>query len=231
MRKKIILDLCGGTGSWSKPYKEVGYDVRLITLPNYDVTDIIYNSEYMVFNKQNYNVNDLGIHYSDVYGILAAPPCTEFSPQNYGRKKNQQAYFDFDRYKDSPNVDILNACIKIIELCNPVFYAIENPCGIMRKYMGNPQFSFQPFQFGDGWTKKTDIWGKFNIPNFTHTWETCPKLDLYIRPTRTKPSIAFLHKSAITQMPQFANIKVETDAALRAITPPGFAQSFFMANQ
>lgn len=25
---KIILDLCGGTGSWSKPYKEAGYDVR-----------------------------------------------------------------------------------------------------------------------------------------------------------------------------------------------------------
>ncbi len=34
-RDKIILDLCGGTGSWSKPYKEAGYDVRLITLPEY----------------------------------------------------------------------------------------------------------------------------------------------------------------------------------------------------
>ena len=36
-KEKIILDLCGGTGSWSKPYKEAGYDVRLITLPNEDV--------------------------------------------------------------------------------------------------------------------------------------------------------------------------------------------------
>ena len=34
---KIILDLCGGTGAWSKPYKENGYDVRLISLPEYDV--------------------------------------------------------------------------------------------------------------------------------------------------------------------------------------------------
>lgn len=23
---KIILDLCGGTGSWSRPYREAGYD-------------------------------------------------------------------------------------------------------------------------------------------------------------------------------------------------------------
>lgn len=34
---KIILDLCGGSGSWSRPYAQAGYDVRLITLPMYDV--------------------------------------------------------------------------------------------------------------------------------------------------------------------------------------------------
>ena len=36
-KDKIILDLCGGTGSWSKPYKEAGYDVWSITLPRWDV--------------------------------------------------------------------------------------------------------------------------------------------------------------------------------------------------
>ncbi len=35
---KIILDLCGGTGSWSRFYKEAGYDVRVITLREYNVT-------------------------------------------------------------------------------------------------------------------------------------------------------------------------------------------------
>ena len=34
---KIIIDLCGGTGSWSKPYKDAGYDVRLVTFPKDDV--------------------------------------------------------------------------------------------------------------------------------------------------------------------------------------------------
>jgi hypothetical protein len=37
--KKIILDLCGGTGSWSKPYRDAGYDVKVITLLDFDVTD------------------------------------------------------------------------------------------------------------------------------------------------------------------------------------------------
>ena len=36
---KIILDLCGGTGSWSKPYRAAGYDVRVITLPRYNLFD------------------------------------------------------------------------------------------------------------------------------------------------------------------------------------------------
>lgn len=35
--KKIILDLCGGTGSWARPWKEAGYEVITITLPDYDV--------------------------------------------------------------------------------------------------------------------------------------------------------------------------------------------------
>ena len=56
---KVILDLCGGTGSWSKPYREVGYDVRLITLPDHDV--------------RLYQPPD------NVYGILAAPPCTHLA--------------------------------------------------------------------------------------------------------------------------------------------------------
>ena len=53
-KPKIILDLCGGSGSWSRAYVAAGYDVRNITLPAYDVL--------------TYEPPD------NVYGILAAPP-------------------------------------------------------------------------------------------------------------------------------------------------------------
>ena len=207
---KIILDLCGGTGSWSRPYREAGYDVRLITFPDFNV--LIYEPT------------------ENVHGILAAPPCTEFSQLNREKFNNKQLFLEIDKYKNTPSLDILAACLRIIDKCNPVFYAIENPCGSMRKYMGKPQLSFQPYQYGDGWTKKTDVWGKFNIPKPKHTWETCPKLNLYVRPGRKKPSMAFLHKSAKSFIPQLAEFEPETDAALRAITPPGFARAFFEAN-
>ena len=208
---KVILDLCGGTGAWSKPYQDAGYNVIIITLPENDVL--------------TYNPPD------NVYGILAAPPCTEFSPINRNKYKKGEAFFDFDKHKNNINTDILNACIRIIRKCDPVFYAIENPCGLMRKYMGVPNFSFQPYQFGDGWTKKTDIWGKFKVPQFSHTWDSCPKLNLYVRPSRKRPSIAFLHKASQAKIPQLAGFYVDNDAAFRAITPPGFASAFFNENQ
>jgi hypothetical protein len=54
LNKRIILDLCGGTGAWSNPYLQASYDVRVITLPDQDVLT------YLPPEK--------------VWGILAAPP-------------------------------------------------------------------------------------------------------------------------------------------------------------
>ena len=93
---KIILDLCGGTGSWSRPWQLAGYDVRIITLPEYDV--------------RTYTPPE------NVYGILAAPPCTEFSVLNCiasPRTRDEEA-----------GMEIVNACLRIIEQSKPVFLGI-----------------------------------------------------------------------------------------------------------
>ena len=57
------------------------------------------------------------------------------------------------------------------------------------------------------------------------------KLNLYTRPNRDKPNFAFLHKSAWVDIPQLHFHKPQTDAEFRAMTPPGFARAFFVANQ
>ena len=81
---KIILDLCGGTGAWSKPYKDAGYDVRLVTLPDNDV--------------RPYQLPD-----EKIYGILAAPPCTEFSLAKSTKSR------DF-----SKGIEVVAACLELI---------------------------------------------------------------------------------------------------------------------
>ena len=202
--RRIILDLCGGTGSWSKPYQDAGDDVRVITLPEYDVREYIPPQ--------------------GVYGILAAPPCTEFSILNCKAEARER--------DEVSGMEIVNACLKIIKECQPHFWALENPRGYLRKYLGTPKLHFQPWFYGDAWTKATDIWGNFNVPERKFKkWEDVPKLDLYIRPNRGKPSLAYLHKSAWSKIPQMQFHKPETDAEFRAMTPPNFAKEFFKVNR
>lgn len=199
---KIILDLCGGTGAWSKPYRDAGYDVRNITLPDFDVR--VY------------------IPPENVHGILSAPPCTEFSIV-----KNHKLNRDLVK-----GMEIVNACIKIIESCNPKFWVIENPVGYLTLFLRKPRYTFQPWYFGDGWTKRTMLWGKFNLPIRKYwKWENVPKIEgLYVRPGRKTPSIAFNHKNHKRFIKSLDPFKVDTDASFRAITPQGFAQAFFEAN-
>ena len=205
VKRPIILDLCGGSGSWSKPYVEAGYDVRLVTLPEHNV--LTYQPP------------------EDVHGVLAAPPCTEFSVLNCIAAPRER--------KPDEGLKVVMACLRIVNLCRPDWWAMENPVGYLREYMGYPRMTFQPWEYGDPWTKRTDLWGTFTPPPKVYKhWEDVPnKLPLYTRPGRGKPNFAYLHKSAQKLIPQLAWAHPETDADFRAITPPGFAKAFFEANR
>ncbi|MCK5161661.1 MAG: DNA cytosine methyltransferase [Candidatus Aureabacteria bacterium] len=201
-KNKTILSLCSGTGAWESPYVNAGYNVISITLPQHDVTTYIPPD--------------------NVYGILAAPPCTEFSIV-----RNRDIFKDFDGA-----MKIVNACLNIIKMTSPVFWALENPIGYLSTFLNKPRFSFQPYEFGDAWTKRTQIWGDFTIPHKTHTWALSKKIqELYIRPGRDKPSMACLHKSQKKYMPGLSKFSAKTDAEFRAMTPQGFAQAFYKANK
>lgn len=190
--RKIILDLCGGTGAWSKPYKDAGYDVRVITLPEQDV--------------RTYEPPD------NVYGILAAPPCTHFSVSGAQYWKAKDA--DGRTFED---ISILTACLMIIAKAKPKFWAIENPIGRMKHLLGIPKLIFNPCDYGDAYTKKTCLWGEFNDLIKT------PVEPIFVRDNGIgKKKYSLIHmktggKSAKTK-------------ELRSITPQGFAQAFFKAN-
>lgn len=187
---KIILDLCGGSGSWSRPYRDAGYDVRLITLPDNDVCLF----EYI----------------PNVYGVLAAPPCTEFSFAKHFHGKGKY------EHNFRAGLETVSACMRIITVCNPVFWALENPKGYLHRWLGDPVFTFEPWQFGDNYQKQTCLWGKFEWP---------------FRSVNSKPQgmqkFSML-KSRDIHPEYFGKLDRQ---ARRAITPKGFARAFFEANR
>lgn len=202
--KKIILHLCADLGSDSKYYQ-------------------LDNDYQVIMVGESIGVENF-VPPENVHGIIANPPCTEFSTA---------PGFHFDRKADT---GLLGYCIKIIDKCKPKWWVIENPAnGTMKNIIGTPKAVYQPWQYGSPWTKKTALWGNFNMPFPLYSkWEDCPKNPaLYVRPGRPKPALAFFHKSAVDLIPemQWAKDKIKTDADIRSMCSDGFAKAFYLANK
>lgn len=197
MKDKIILDLCGGTGAWSKPYKDAGYDVRVVTFPDQDVR--LYPNKS--FHGSRLPRDFLSIeNHSPVYGILAAPVCTCFSGSGARWKRTDENMIEA--------LSLVDACIRLIYVLKPKFWALENPVGKLRKWLGKPVMSFNPCDYGDSYKKRTLLWGKFN--------------KLVKNPVEP-----------ITLSPLYQNLGGKSDKTkeLRSITSPGFAKAFYEANK
>lgn len=90
-------------------------------------------------------------------------------------------------------------------MTRPVWWALENPVGRLRTYLGDPTLIFNPCDFGDPYTKKTLLWGNFTLPKYNR-----------VAPTEGSK----MHR--LGPSPERAR--------LRSMTPQGFANAFFEAN-
>lgn len=174
---RLILDLCAGSGAWSEPYRSAGYPCVRVDL-----------------KKQSTSVSAADVRSyvppAGVWGVLAAPPCQQFSIARNGLER------DFVQ-----GMECVNACLRIIFQCRPRWWALENPAsGLLPQFLGPPRDSWQPFEFGDAWSKATALWGEFALP---------------ARGPIVHPLGSAMDRSS---------------AAARAVTPPGFASAFFAAN-
>jgi hypothetical protein len=210
-KHKTILSLFDHSGAWSKPYKDAGYNViRADIQDGIDVFEVMEDVIYQVVEG-----NEEGIKVT-VYGILAAPPCTDFAGSGAWKwkdKETQPANYDGSKTIEFENtvehsIGMVLATLEIVAQLKPEgFYVIENPVVRLNKLVpevGDPWY-FQPSDFGDPYTKKTGLYGKFNKPMKT------PVLPLF--------------GSEIT------NRLSSKQKNARSKTPEGFAQAFFKANQ
>jgi len=198
-QNKIILDLCGGTGSWSKPYKENGYDVRIIDANEWGNLD--EGIDIRLFKKIK----------EPVYGILAAPPCTHFAGSGARWWKDK----GIEPLKDG--LSIVDSVFRIVFAHKPKFWVMENPVGRLVHYVGKPKMIFNPCDYGDPYTKKTCLWGEFNIPK-----QNIVEPEFVILPDGKRMSK--IHHKTFSMNPK-------DRARERSKTPPGFAKAFYESNK
>ena len=197
MESKLIVSLCNGSGSWEAPYlRDGGYTVLGVDPKN-----------------ETGDVRDFKIPDGPVHGILCGVPCTEFA----GSGARWWALKPPHLLTDA--LEIVAACLDIIEECKPAFWALENPVGRLARVMprlGPWVYTWQPHEYGgylpeteqrqDAYTKRTCMWGRHRQP---------------IRKPIPPVDGSKLHR--LGPSPE--------RASLRSVTPAGFSQAFFEANR
>lgn len=203
--KKTILHLCADTGTDSWPYRE-DEQYEVITIG-------------AAYGVENYKVE------RPIHGIFANPVCTHFSNLRRGN--------GIIPSNPEDGLWMVEECLRIVKEANPNWWVLENPAtGKLKNYIGDPVFSYEPWYFGSPWTKRTALWGNFNIPKRKYErWCDVPKLSLYSRPGREKPSLAFLHKSSYWDIPEFHCLPEPlSDSEFRSYCSQKFARAFKEVN-
>lgn len=201
---RLIISLFDESGAWTAPYREAGYPVYHFDLERgegfgwtHDIRD--FSVEYLT--------EELGIDL--VYGILAAPPCTDFtvSGAQYWPAKDADG-------RTEASLELVDRVGQCAELFSPRFWVIENPVGRLQKLrpgLGRPLY-VEPWHFGDAYTKKTGLWGRFN--------RELPRNE--VEPIRACKAGSWLMQLGGSS---------ERTKRLRSQTPPGLARAFFEVNQ
>jgi hypothetical protein len=123
---------------------------------------------------------------------------------------------------------LVKKCLDIIWYCKTThgstlkFWALENPMGLLRWFLGRPLFTFSPEEYGENYTKKTDIWGYFNIPK-KKPYKLDPKEQL----------LSARNNRVLPELPEWYIVPDgwRRQAARRSMTSPKFAEAFFKANK
>ena len=190
---KVLLSLFDYSGQWSAPFAEIAEVIRVDIKSGTDILQWDYRQ------------------IENVVGILAAPPCTDFSVSGaqYWPAKDADG-------RTEKSVLLVKKTMEIIDYFSPKFWAMENPVGRIDKVVPELKnkrlLSFNPCDYGDPYTKKTILWGQFN-------------------PMLVKSPVAPIRACSQGSWLQTLGGKSEKTKGLRSVTPPGFAKAFFEAHK
>ncbi len=113
---KTILSLCDYSGAWSQPYMDAGYEVNRI--------DLQYGGDVRLMKFPG-----------RVHGILAAPPCRVFC------RPGARLWKEWGDKELLDGLSVVDACLRLVAVCRPAWWALENPPGRLDKYLGPPSLS------------------------------------------------------------------------------------------
>jgi len=210
-KDKYVVSLCDKSGVAVKPWADAGYTCYCV-----DIQHSI-RAEITETNQMEFSFDAGNIHYvwgdvrtwsppehvaGNIAMLMAFPPCTHVAVSGARDFRTKGTAL----LRDS--LEMFSACEHAARWSGAPYF-IENPVGKFSDHMGKPTHTFQPWQYGDNWTKLTCLW--------TGNGFVMPEPYVAERPDNVQ--------DLIWKMPPSKD-----RADMRSLTPQGFANAVFTAN-
>lgn len=193
----IVLSLCDRTGNMVAPWLAAGYECWIV-----DTQHEAGEHADGLLVRVGADVRTWLPPRREYAAVFAFPPCTHLavSGARWFAEKGIGALVE--------GLSIVEACRRICEWSDAP-WMLENPVSTISSYWRKPDYTFQPWQYGDAYFKKTCVWsgGGFVMPAAEHQHA----------PEGTTAAIHLMPPSA-------------DRADKRSVTPAGFAGAVFRAN-
>lgn len=203
---KTVISLCDRTGNMVKPWIDAGYKAWTVDLQP-------AQNEHPLRRHIVCDIKRLPKDFAvGTACVFAFPPCTHLavSGARWFKEKGLPALIN--------GLSIVNLCREICEASGSP-WMLENPVGTLATYWRDPDYTFDPWEYGDPYTKKTCLWtgGGFRMP------EKILPGDIFADATCVDPTEG-------SKMHRMTSIVNGENNFARSITPAGFAKAVFCAN-
>src|ERR1043165_8515902 len=172
----MVLSLCDRTGVMVHPWLEAGYDCVIGDLGH--PRGLARDGRLTTVGV---NVSEFQPWWRTTAIVFAFPPCTHLaaSGARWFEDKGLEAF--------DGALGLVIACKRICEQSGAP-WMIENPVGMLSSYWRKPDYTFQPWEYGDRYTKKTCLWtgNGFRMPA---AWQRT-------KPSEVEPLIHLMPPSA-----------------------------------
>jgi hypothetical protein len=195
----IVISLCDLTGNAVRPWAETGFTCYCVDVQHSIRRDRVEgNIHYVWGDARSWTPPSHPIAF-----LFGFPPCTHLAVSGARdfQKKGPRMLTDA--------LDLFNACVTAGEWSGAP-YCIENPVGVLSSHVRKPDHVFQPWAYGESYSKATCLWtgGGFVMPE--------PSVD-------EKPEDV---EQTIWRMPPSAE-----RANLRSATPERWARAIYESNR
>lgn len=220
---KTLITLFDYSGICAEPFEDAGWQCLNIDMGLKDLDNPlgrinpIHYTDIMNLNTQWFYdkvfENDI-----EVNGIIAFCPCLRFTRSGAQWWPQADASGETDYY-----IKLVYQTLAAIDLCKPDFWMLENPIGRIARLVPELQdFKkgyYQPFQYGDPYSKKTALYGEFCMPTPVNVCSP-------IQSGTSESSLDYYFRTVVK-----AKDFIKRRSYYRSITPQGFSNAFYQANK